>query len=431
MLQEDENMNCTDIMKIPEFQEVMVLKAGKEGLERQVRWIYFADCLQCIQKEYKMENYIHGGEFVVLTNRNITDDDEKVIALVKEMAGYQIVALGINEGQISKALVNYCDSISLPLFELSEEYPLIDLSQILCQRLVMEENARNAAEQLFTSILDGEHLNKENIFAQARFLNIDLTGPFRVVEFFYENKENTQSLTYDENLNAQIKRKNEHAQKEKDPLTLGKTIKHIVQERFGSILNEEILIRLQAGLILALVPSNRITEEKLKEILISIYDRIRIECDLEVVIGVGNNVSYLEDIRTSRNEASSAVSAARMENRKESFYFFKDQGLYSFISRVEDNKFLDDFVEEHLGRLVRDDEVKNGKLCETLETYLNKNCSIKDTAEALFLHRNTLNYRLGRIREILDIDLGDLENCLNLKLAFLIRHYRAMYTMNK
>jgi PucR family transcriptional regulator, proline-responsive transcriptional activator len=179
------------------------------------------------------------------------------------------------------------------------------------------------------------------------------------------------------------------------------------------------------------VPSNRITEEKLKEILISIYDRIRIECDLEVVIGVGNNVSYLEDIRTSRNEASSAVSAARMENRKEFFYFFKDQGLYSFISRVEDNKFLDDFVEEHLGRLVRDDEVKNGKLCETLETYLNKNCSIKDTAEALFLHRNTLNYRLGRIREILDIDLGDLENCLNLKLAFLIRHYRAMYTMNK
>ena len=48
-------MNCADIMRIPEFRGVMTLKAGEEGLQRQVRWIYFADCLQCIQNEYKME----------------------------------------------------------------------------------------------------------------------------------------------------------------------------------------------------------------------------------------------------------------------------------------------------------------------------------------------------------------------------------------
>ena len=51
-------MNCKDMMQIPELTEVLKLKAGKNGLEQSVRWIYFADCLQCVKSEYKIENYI-------------------------------------------------------------------------------------------------------------------------------------------------------------------------------------------------------------------------------------------------------------------------------------------------------------------------------------------------------------------------------------
>ena len=42
-------MNCKDMMQIPELTEVLKLKAGKNGLEQSVRWIYFADCLQSRQ----------------------------------------------------------------------------------------------------------------------------------------------------------------------------------------------------------------------------------------------------------------------------------------------------------------------------------------------------------------------------------------------
>ncbi len=42
----------------------------------------------------------------------------------------------------------------------------------------------------------------------------------------------------------------------------------------------------------------------------------------------------------------------------------------------------------------------------------------------MFLHRNTLNYRLKKIREILGCDLENLDTCLELKMAFLIRRYR-------
>mgnify|MGYP004586034265 CR=1 FL=1 len=38
-------MNCKDMMQIPELGNVLCLRAGETGLERSIRWIYFADCL--------------------------------------------------------------------------------------------------------------------------------------------------------------------------------------------------------------------------------------------------------------------------------------------------------------------------------------------------------------------------------------------------
>ena len=180
-------MNCKDMMQIPELTEVLKLKAREKGLEQAVRWIYFADCLQCIKSEYRIENYIHGEEFVVLTNPSVTDDSRKLLALIRQMQNHGITAMGINEGQISKELIQYCEGKALPLFELPEKYPLIDLSQIVCRRLVLEENDRNASEQLFSSILDAEHLSREQVMAQARYLNIDLEGSFFVAEFAFSD----------------------------------------------------------------------------------------------------------------------------------------------------------------------------------------------------------------------------------------------------
>ena len=132
-------MNCEDMVKIPELENVLLLRAGAGGMKNIVRWIYFADCLQCVQSEYKVEDYIHGGEFVILTNRSVTDNKDTLIGLIGKMLAHGISALGINEGQISDELIQ---------FELPEKYPLIDLFQILCNKLVLEENNKNLEEQL-------------------------------------------------------------------------------------------------------------------------------------------------------------------------------------------------------------------------------------------------------------------------------------------
>lgn len=394
------------MMQIPELTEVLKLKAGENGLEQSVRWIYFADCLQCVKSEYRIESYIHGGEFVVLTNPSVTDDSRKLLELIRQMYEHGITALGINEGQISEELMRYCEEKNLPLFELSEKYPLIDLSQIICRKLVLEENDRNAAEQLFSSILDAEHLSRERVMAQARYLNIDLEGSFFVAEFAFAS-ENTESGWEDD-----------------DSLAAGRNVKRMLRAEFSSFIKQDILILPQAGSILALIPDREETESCIKEIFSGIVDRAQREYGLDLRIGVGNSKAYLDEIKKSRNESSAALRAAEVSGLKGKIFFYRDQGIYTLLSHVDDIRILDTYVEEKLGKLLQADELNDGKLSETLENYLNCSCNAKKTAEEMFFHRNTLNYRLKKIREILDCDLEKLDTCLELKLAFLIWRYR-------
>ena len=399
-------MNCRDMMQIPELTEVLKLKAGENGLEQSVRWIYFADCLQCVKSEYRIENYIHGGEFVVLTNPSVTDDSRKLLGLIRQMHEHGITALGINEGQISEKLEDYCEEKNLPLFELPEKYPLIDLSQIICRKLVLEENDRNAAEQLFSSILDAEHLSRERVMAQARYLNIDLEGSFFVTEFAFAS------------------RKAESGWENEDSLAAGRKVKRMIRSEFSSFIKQDILILPQAGSILALIPDREETENYIKEIFSRIADRAQWEYGMDLRIGVGNSKAYLDEVKNSRNEASAALRAAEVSGLKGQIFFYRDQGIYTLLSHVDDTRILDNYVEEKLGKLLQADELNDGNLSETLENYLNCSCNAKKTAEEMFLHRNTLNYRLKKIREILGCDLESLDTCLELKLAFLIWRYR-------
>ena len=123
---------------------------------------------------------------------------------------------------------------------------------------------------------------------------------------------------------------------------------------------------------------------------------------------------YGEWIRTRRE----------IRNQEEKVYFYEELGIYSLIAQISNGKFLDEYMESKIGRLIEPDQMQEGDLCETLEAYLEHNCNANATAEALFIHRNTMRYRMNKIRRILDDDISDISVFLELKLAFAIKRYR-------
>jgi len=104
---------------------------------------------------------------------------------------------------------------------------------------------------------------------------------------------------------------------------------------------------------------------------------------------------------------------------------FEDLGVYRLLLSIPNRANMEDFCRQHLGALERHDRERNSQLIPTLDAYL-RSGTVADAARQLNLHRNTLRYRLRRVREIADVDLDDPEARFTLQLAL---HARAALTL--
>ena len=66
------------------------------------------------------------------------------------------------------------------------------------------------------------------------------------------------------------------------------------------------------------------------------------------------------------------------------------------------------------------DALHNSDLSGVLQCYLRHDCSLQDTADELIIHRNTVNYKINKISEILSMDLTKMENRLQVSLGFAV-----------
>ena len=81
---------------------------------------------------------------------------------------------------------------------------------------------------------------------------------------------------------------------------------------------------------------------------------------------------------------------------------------------------LREFYDSSIGPLAEYDRENKTELLESLEIYLLENRSISAAAARLYIHRNTMNYRINKIKQILSVDFDDSENLLKLQLGIKI-----------
>ena len=99
----------------------------------------------------------------------------------------------------------------------------------------------------------------------------------------------------------------------------------------------------------------------------------------------------------------------------------QDLGVYRLLLALQQDQELRAFHDEMLGTLVAYDRQKHAELVATLESYVAAGNSPSETAARLHLHRNTVLYRLRRIRALLGRDPDDPEERLGLQLALRAR----------
>lgn len=389
-------MTCDELLKLKELQGELKVVGGEAGLYRNISWIYFIERDSNIDEEDYPLNRINGGELMAATTSLLKGNEAKIdefmrIANEKKAAGFII-----NIGEGTESLIACANELQLPLIEMSWDLRMVDLSQVLCKRLIEEESMTHSFERILTMILYDKNLTSEEIIYQCEKFDVDVSK-----EYFF--------------INIQEKSENNSIRRLSDNL-----MKSIIRE--FRLNNYKIMTLLQRDSIVALVPSLSLDREKMNTIGINIIEKAKQTLGISLIIGVGQSYGYMDEWRLSYQEAKKALLLTEVLNKD--LIFYNDIDIYALFMQINNDKFLDSYYTNLLKPLIDLDEMSNGSLCETLEVFLNCHCNMNEAAEALFIHRNTMRYRIDKIKNVLKCNFNNVNTSSELYLAYCIKKYR-------
>lgn len=171
--------------------------------------------------------------------------------------------------------------------------------------------------------------------------------------------------------------------------------------------------------IVAVIPSNqdRETGFDLVDILKQFPQKELIQ------MGISHSFSCIENFVNHYEQAHAALELGHKLDPEKLVYLYQDYQIYDLFSEVKNPDKLGWYCHPALEALNQYDHENVSQLYKTLYFFIEKGCSIKLTSECLYIHRNSLVYRLNRITEICQVDLTDINTLFLLRLSFLIDRY--------
>ena len=373
-----------DALNQSQEQYHLKLLAGQEGCSNTISWVHMIEDTTIIQQ-------LWGKELVVTTGHGFQSEEE-LFMLIKCLIKYNSVGLIINIGkyifEIPLPIIDYCNEQEFPLLTIPCEVHLADLIKDFCMRCLYSEKEDRELSKLFQEILTNNQIIEE---ARPQLMSaFDVDGDFQVVLIKVEGSDN---------FNAIERRK----------------IAFQIELCFEKIDSSYAFFWYDEYFVLIV---NNLKEDELKVIINKMHKRSKKRIDdKRVYLGIGSQMKDLGQVYLSYKRAKAAVLMAMQF--KLPIVFFEDMGVYQILFSIEDKQILIEMYHRLLQPLIDYDQKHHGELEKTLFYYLIYGESQLTMAKNLYMHRNTINYRMNKIKELLNCQLDTFEE----KVPYILSYY--------
>ncbi|RGQ84335.1 PucR family transcriptional regulator [Megamonas rupellensis] len=391
---------CKDLFKLPSLSKMKII-AGNKGLNKIIRWSYKAESIH-------LAKWVHGGELLIVSKMVIHEKDFNLYNFLKEAISLNIsgalLLIGPNYiEQIPQSVINLSNQKHFPLFLIPWDTPLVDIFEELGHAIASINLINDKHKDLLFSIIFNTNLSLDYLKYQSQEVNFSFDGylQFFEINFLLPQSENAIILN------------------DVDKDTICQFIHTLFENEHIPILSSSYTKN-----IIALINVNNTSLDTLNTLFPQILNYIKENYPNYIVnIGIGTRQKSLEKYKLSYEQASKCINLAIKQKQKNMIYYYEQLGLYQLFYDINNKTLLENFVHNILYSLIAYDKKYNTNLIQTLEVYLNKNCNLNQTAETLFIHRNTIKYRLQRIEEITNTSLNDAFTRLNFFNAILIKKF--------
>lgn len=390
---------CRDLFQLKNFSKAKLL-AGEKGLNREISWPY-------VRTTESISQWLYGEELIFVIYTDLRTDDDSFLLLIEEciekkLSGIVVLIDEKDIESIPKNVIDKANEHDFPIIVMPWNIKLIDITQEILFKLEQKQEEKKNAKRFLESIIFSQDHLQEDIHALAEFYNIKLR-PFHYVCIF---KIKTPS-----NASYDLEQINKH-------------IIHSLEEAINTE-NQTLIPMEYANNLMFLIFTNDYNEgEKSVEAVEAVFNLVNSRyAEVENSLSFSRIRELNSDIKISYKEAFKALSMIDIYNRDSKIIKYKELGIIRWLVELSDIKEIQRYCYENLGPILEYDKKHGMDLMGTLKCYFQNNRHLLKTSQELFIHRNTLLYRLSTIKELLKIDLDDAMIDLELFNSILIYEF--------
>lgn len=399
------SIQCSDILNLPSLKSLEIA-GGYEGLGRIIRWVYLGDWLDDINE---ITNWLYGNELIIITDHMLKDNYKSLLSVLHKLNDMNVSGIIINTrphfSSIPPDLKQVADELKLPIFNLPWEAKLVNITRDICYAITTE---------------DIEERKKANLL--ERLLFYDITSPEALLDITFMSDFDFSSrcivgVLEAQNIDVFIKRSPGGAQTVADIMA---NLLKSVNNAF-TVYNTKAITLQKNNTVIFLTHVTQHLRPQLNNIVKRVFLEMtaRFPC-LLLHAGIGTGYGNPVDYRKSYKQARQVLRIIQSEHMDQLLAFFDDVGIFSLLLNISDKELMHNFYLSTLQAIIEYDKSNNMKLLITLEAYLDHDMNIQSTADAIFIHKNTLKYRLNKIQELLCCNIRSSQQIIRLSTALKI-----------
>lgn len=172
------------------------------------------------------------------------------------------------------------------------------------------------------------------------------------------------------------------------------------------------------ALVKELKPNNDVKD--LEKLARAIIDTLSSEYYTHCIVGIGTIVNSLDTLSRSFHESQTALEIAKVFDTEKTIVTYENLGIARLIYQLP-NALCEMFLKEVFkkGSIENLDE----ETLFTIQKFFENNLNVSETSRKLFVHRNTLVYRLEKIKKLTGLDLREFDHAIVFKIALMVKKY--------
>ncbi len=196
----------------------------------------------------------------------------------------------------------------------------------------------------------------------------------------------------------------------------------ILQGMFPDKTHDYVLNVAENDIVLVKELAPGYTEEELLSTARSIVETLNSEFFVRVSVGISTVVNTLKDLAGAYKEARMALEVGKVFDTEKNIISYENLGIGRLVYQLP-TTLCEIFLQEVF---------KNGSFesldqetLQTVQCFFENNLNVSETSRKLFVHRNTLVYRLEKIKKLVGLDLRDFDHAITFKVALMVKKYLA------